>query len=94
MRTIEYANAFKRVFRRTKAAPRYANSLDELLTEVLDRLVRDLPLPESNRDHALVGNWSGFRECHLKPNLLLVYQKPNDATLRLVRMGTHSELFD
>ena len=94
MRTIEYANAFKRDFRRTKAVPRYANTLDELLMAVLDRLVKDLPLPEANRDHGLVGNWAGFRECHLKPDLLLVYQKPNDVTLRLVRRGTHSELFD
>ena len=94
MRTIEYANAFKRDFRRTNAVPRNANNLDELLASVLDRLVQDLPLPETNRDHGLVGNWAGFRECHLKPDLLLVYQKPNNESLRLVRMGTHSELFD
>ena len=94
MRTIEYANAFKRDFRRTKAVPRYAKNLDKLLASVLDRLVQDVPLPETNRDHGLVGNWAGFRECHLKPDLLLIYQKPSDESLRLVRMGSHSDLFD
>jgi mRNA-degrading endonuclease YafQ of YafQ-DinJ toxin-antitoxin module len=59
MRTIEYANAFKRDFRRTKAVPRYANTLDELLMAVLDRLVKDLPLPEANRDHVPGSNFMG-----------------------------------
>jgi mRNA interferase YafQ len=50
-------------------------------------------LPESNRDHALSGDWAGYRECHVKPDLLLIYRKVDQATLRLARLGSHSELF-
>jgi mRNA interferase YafQ len=41
----------------------------------------------------LSGNWIGHRECHLKPDLLLIYKIPDEKTLRFVRMGSHSELF-
>jgi mRNA interferase YafQ len=78
---------------RIKATPRYRD-IDGLLTGVLERLVNDEPLPESHRDHSLGGNWKGFRECHVRPDLLLVYRKPPDAAvLQLVRLGSHSELF-
>jgi mRNA interferase YafQ len=50
-------------------------------------------LPENNRDHALSGDWAGYRECHLKPDLLLIYRKPDARTLRIARLGSHSELF-
>jgi mRNA interferase YafQ len=46
-----------------------------------------------HRDHDLSGDWSGYRECHILPDLLLIYRKPDDATLRLARLGSHSELF-
>jgi mRNA interferase YafQ len=52
-----------------------------------------MPLEEKHRDHGLGGNWKGNRECHLKPDLLLIYKLPDEKTLRLVRMGSHSELF-
>jgi mRNA interferase YafQ len=41
----------------------------------------------------LAGDWAGYRECHIKPDLLLIYKKPDDETLRLARLGSHSELF-
>ena len=59
----------------------------------MERLVSDMVLPESNRDHALSGDWAGYRECHVKPDLLLIYRKVDQATLRLARLGSHSELF-
>ncbi|MBV9430964.1 MAG: type II toxin-antitoxin system YafQ family toxin [Hyphomicrobiales bacterium] len=62
------------------------------LTCVLGTLVAYSPLPEKHRDHPLSGNWSGFRDCHVKPDLILVYEKPNADTLRLVRLGSHGEL--
>lgn len=55
-------------------------------------LAADKPLPAKNRDHGLGGNWSGYRECHLKPDVLLIYRKP-EGVLQLVRLGSHSELF-
>jgi mRNA interferase YafQ len=41
----------------------------------------------------LSGEWAGYRECHLKPGLLLIYRKPDAGSLRLARLGSHSELF-
>ena len=55
--------------------------------------VKSIGLEQRHRDHGLAGNWNGHRECHLKPDLLLIYKKPGDQTLRLVRMGSHSQLF-
>jgi mRNA interferase YafQ len=93
MRTIERSSAFRRDYKRTKATPRHVKDLDPLLSAILSLLLSDRPLPASNRDHALSGDWSGYRECHLKPDLLLIYRKPSDGTLRLARLGSHSDLF-
>ena len=94
MRTIERSTAFKRDYKRIKANPRYRKNLDSLLTDILKFLLADKALPERNLDHSLSGNWHGYRECHLKPDLLLIYNKPDQSTLRLARLGSHSELFD
>ena len=52
-------------------------------------------LPERNRDHALTGDYIGFRECHIRPDWLLVYRVDGDALeLFLFRTGTHTDLFD
>ncbi|WP_310462694.1 type II toxin-antitoxin system YafQ family toxin [Sphaerotilus sp.] len=93
MRTIEYANAFKKDFKRIKATPRHRQDVELLLTAVLILLADDQVLPVHQRDHDLTGNWSGYRECHLKPDLLLIYRKPEIDTLRLARLGSHSALF-
>ena len=92
MRTIEWTAAFRRDYKRTKATPRHKD-IEALLTEIVARLVDDKPLKEKQRDHGLGGYWNGHRECHLKPDLLLIYKLPDDETMRLVRMGSHSELF-
>jgi mRNA interferase YafQ len=93
MRRIERATVFKRDYRRAKAKSRYRD-LDDRLIALLDLLVDDRPLPPGNRDHALSGNWSGYRDCHLWPDLLLIYAKPSPEMLRLVRLGSHSDLFE
>lgn len=93
MRTIEYANAFKKDFKRIQATPRHRQDVELLLTAVLILLADDQVLPVHQRDHDLTGNWSGYRECHLKPDLLLIYRKPEIDTLRLARLGSHSALF-
>lgn len=67
--------------------------LDEILMPVLEALAHDEPLAPRLCDHDLIGEWSSHRECHIKPDLLLIYQKPDTQTLRLVRLGSHSELF-
>ena len=64
-----------------------------LLDAVGNLLADDQPLAARHYDHGLSGNWKGHRECHLKPDLLLIYKLPDEKTLRFVRMGSHSELF-
>jgi mRNA interferase YafQ len=92
MRTIEWTSAFRRDYKRVKATPRHKD-IDILLPEIVELLAEDKPLPEKHRDHTLVGNWKNHRECHLKPDLLLIYKLPDTQTLRLVRMGSHNKLF-
>ncbi len=91
MRRIEYTRKFKRDYRREKSG-RYARDLDKRLEAVLDLLIQDKPLPHNNFDHALTGNWSDHRDCHIRPDLVLIYRKTDDNALQLVRLGSHSEL--
>ncbi len=93
MRAIERSSAFKKDFKRVKNTPYHRKDLDALLVDILTLLVSDRPLPDSNRDHPLSGQWGGYRDCHLKPDLVLIYSKPDAHTLRLARLGSHSELF-
>lgn len=93
MRTIERSSVFKRDYKRAKATPRHRKDVDSLVSAVVTLFLSDQVLPENVRDHALSGDWSGYRECHLKPDLLLIYRKPDADTLRLARLGSHSELF-
>jgi mRNA interferase YafQ len=92
MRRIDRTRHFKRDYRRIKATPRYRD-IDALLTEIIGLLANDRTLPAANRDHALTGNWIGFRECHVRPDLLLIYDKPGPDVLVLNRLGSHSDLF-
>ena len=65
-----------------------------LLTEVIKKLANGERLPEKNKDHALSGDYSGYRECHITPDWLLIYEIENDELiLYLTRTGTHSDLF-
>ena len=89
MRTIEITGRFRRDYRREK---RRDPSLDDLLNPVLEMLAADAALPERLSDHGLSGRWKGFRDCHVKPDLVLIYAKPK-RVLSLVRLGSHSELF-
>lgn len=91
VREIERTGQFKRDYKR-EAKGRHGRTLDLDLMAVLAALLSDLPLAARHRDHALTGNWSDHRDCHIKPDLVLIYQKPDESTLRLVRLGSHSEL--
>lgn len=66
----------------------------KLLENVVNRLANEEPLDQKYKDHTLSGDYSGFRECHITPDWLLVYQVINDElVLFLSRTGTHSDLF-
>ena len=60
---------------------------------IIAMLANDELLPERCRDHALTGEWKDFRDCHIKPDLVRIYQKLDDERLVLVRLGSHSELW-
>lgn len=90
MLDIILSNRFKRDL---KLAARRSYNLD-LLEQVVDKLSRQEPLPPKNMDHALSGNYTGFRECHIQPDWLLVYRiDEGELMLFLSRTGTHSDLF-
>ena len=71
----------------------YRRQVQALVDRVVAVLAVDASLPQANRDHPLTGTWSGYRECHVRPDLLLVYRKPDGDRLQLARLGSHSELF-
>ncbi len=91
MRTIERTGQFKRDYRR-ESRGRHRKYLDGGLVRIVEILANDRPLEPRHHDHALSGEWSDHRDCHVKPDLVLIYQKPAAGTLRLVRLGSHSEL--
>ncbi len=92
MRTIDRSSGFRSDYKR-EARGQHRATLDESLVPVLESLVNDIPLEARHRDHELSGDWRGYRECHVKPDLLLIYRKTSQDTLRLARLGSHSELF-
>lgn len=87
--TVEYTSQFRRDY---KLAMRRHLDVAEL-DSVIIKLAHREPLLAKNKDHALHNNWEGFRECHIKPDWLLVYQVIEDRlVLSLARTGTHSDL--
>ena len=76
-----------------RAPGQHRATLDNDLKRVLVALATDQPLDAKYRDHDLSGDCAGYRQCHVKPDLLLIYRKSDADTLRLARLGSHSELF-
>jgi mRNA interferase YafQ len=91
MRTISHTSRFKRDYKRESKGQHRA-TLDAELLLAVSLLAADSPLPEKSRDHPLTGEWSDHRDCHIKPDLVLIYRVPDPETLQLVRLGSHSEL--
>jgi len=91
MRTIKYTNQFKRDYRREQSG-RHGKALDALLTDAVSLLAADKQLPRRYFDHPLSGEWDDCRDCHLRPDLVLIYRKLDGDNLELIRLGSHSEL--
>ena len=89
MRSLRRPKQFKKDYKRESKS--HAD-LDEILRSAIEKLLQGESMPPKMVDHALHGNWKGYRECHLKPDLLLIYMLA-DTELTLVRLGSHSELF-
>ncbi|QTQ11013.1 type II toxin-antitoxin system YafQ family toxin [Treponema parvum] len=86
---FDYTNQFKKDYRKLTN-----QSIIDEVDSVIDKLLNNKPLEKKYRDHALVGNYKGYRDCHIRPDLVLIYKKDNDIlVLTALRVGTHSELF-
>jgi mRNA interferase YafQ len=91
MRSIEQTGQFRRDYKRKSKGPHRETLASEFVV-IVTALANDQPLAEKHHDHALIGDWKDHRDCHIKPDLVLIYRKPNDNALQLVRLGSHSEL--
>lgn len=87
MRSIRRTKQFKKDVRR---AEKRGKDFTEL-KRVIEMLVNGEPLEERHRDHALVGEWVGMRDCHIEPDWLLLYQI-DENELVLIRTGTHTPI--
>ncbi len=66
--------------------------MDATLLTALELLVADTPLPSRYVDHAMKGQYADCRNCHLRPDLVLLYRKRDSDILELIRIGTHAQL--
>lgn len=90
MLTIKYHTMFKKDFKRIKKRGYDISRLEK----IVELLANEVPLPEQFKDHNLSGNYNDFRECHIAPDWLLIYQvNNNELVLVLSRTGLHSDLF-
>jgi len=86
---LVYTAQFKKDFKRIQ---KQRKDLSKLKT-ILELLVAGEALPEKNKDHTLHGNYEGTRDCHISPDWVLIYVIAGDE-LRLIRTGSHAELFE
>jgi len=91
MRKVLESGPFKRDVKR-EAKGKYGKTLAPILKPVLAALAADKPLEPRYQGHALTANWRGCRDCHIRPDLVLIYRKQDADTLELLRLGSHSEL--
>lgn len=89
VREIVETNRFRRDFKKISASGKFDLADFKI---VINFLINDIPLPKKYHDHALTGDKKYYRECHIKPDWLLIYQK-QEKILLLIRTGSHSELF-
>lgn len=90
MLTIKYHTLFKKDYKRIKKRGYDISRLEK----IVELLANEVPLPEQFKDHNLSGNYNGFRECHIAPDWLFIYQvNNNELVLVLSRTGSHSDLF-
>lgn len=88
MKAIRRTTRFKKDIKRMK---KRGKSFDKLKT-ILAKIAHDEPLEAKHRDHLLIGQYIGTRECHIEPDWLLIYESSEDDII-LVRTGTHADLF-
>jgi mRNA interferase YafQ len=92
LRSVKYTTRFSKDLKREGKSPNN-KELSSKLQSIIDLLCEDKELPARLQDHALVGDLIGWRELHVKPDLLLLYRKVGEEWLELLRLGSHSEIF-
>lgn len=86
---VKFTHSFKKAYKKIGQKDK------DLLLKVIERLANDENLEEKYNDHALKDKWKNHRECHIKPNLLLIYQKFEAILiLKCAETGSHNELFE
>jgi len=91
MRTIKQTGQFKRDLKREAKGP-HRKALQDDFVGIVEMLAADKVLDQKYCDHMLSGEWMDHRDCHIRPDLVLIYRKPGSGVLQLVRLGSHSEL--
>jgi len=92
MRKIKITSSFKRDQKRIDKS-NVRHTIKQRFAEALNSLANDEPLDYSYHDHALMGNWESYRECHLAFDLVMIYKlEDDDNILELSRIGSHSEV--
>jgi len=91
MRTVKQTGQFKRDLKREAKGP-HRKALQDDFVAIVERLASDGALDPKYGDHPLSGGWIDHRDCHIKPDLVLIYRKPDAAVLQLVRLGSHGAL--
>ncbi|WP_300411122.1 type II toxin-antitoxin system YafQ family toxin [Lagierella sp.] len=87
---IKYTSRFKKDLKQVK---KQGKNIEKLFY-VIEKIAKDEILDEKYRDHSLIGNYKGTRECHIEPDFLLIYEKFEEfLVLSLIRTGSHSDLF-
>ena len=88
---VVWTSRFKKDYKTAIKRGLDINKLDDIIVS----LVCGIPLLPNQKDHALSGDYAGFRECHIEPDWLLVYAiDSNELILTLARTGSHSDLFN
>lgn len=88
MLNLEYTNQFKKDLKLSKKRGKDLSKLEK----IIGALLKEEPLSEKHRDHFLSGDYKDHRKCHIEPDWLLIYLKAQEA-IKLVRTGTHTDLF-
>ena len=89
MKTPVYSTRFKKEYKLSQKRGLDIRKLDKILAD----LANEIPLPPQNKDHDLIGNYVGCRECHIQGDWLLIYKYQGDSEIVFLRTGTHSDLF-
>lgn len=89
MNTLQLTSQFKKDLKRYK----HNNEILDKLEAILRLLESGEPIPAINRPHILSGNYKGYMECHVESDILLIWWDKETGIIKLVRFGTHSELF-